>query len=88
MGGPSRAETVTILFMGHPNFKVPPLPRGEDGMASNDAELIMKWTLQAVGLLVSPPKEDDEDNEFECDEIRETVLGPLHDLLKEQLDAN
>ena len=88
MGGPSRAETVTEMFIGHPNFVVPPLPKGQDGIVSPDAEQIMEWTLRCVAMLVSPPKEDDEDNDFECDEVRDTVLGPLRELLKQQLTQN
>lgn len=50
----------------HPNYK-------ETKPQAN--ETIVAFTLRCAAHLISPPMEDDEDNEFECIDIAEQVLA-------------
>ena len=53
-------------LMTHPNFKLPPRPRGY----KRDAFLAgVNWGIACAAAAVSPPKVDGEDEEFSCDDL-------------------
>ena len=78
MGTPTRP-------LAHPNFVIPPIPRGLVFTSHTQGRLAIAWALEAAALLVSPPKVDGEDAEIECKDMAAAIRGPLYQELKRQL---
>lgn len=66
-------------IIDHPNFKLPDVPVKRDSMT------IALWALEAAAMLVSPPKVDHEDEEFECDDVAAAIRGPLGQMVMRAL---
>ena len=83
--GKKRQILTTDNLADHPYFKVPEAP--ELQVDRGTARAIIEWTLLATAEFISPPKEEDEDNEFPCEDIAGAIRGPLRDILWAKVDV-
>ncbi len=72
MGGASDNKRKRVpRLLTHPNLRFPQRPT----VAANEhgVQALLNYALECAALVVSPPKEDGEDNEFACEEIAATL---------------
>ena len=68
-------------LLEHPGFELPEFPKTHVSITTFDA--IVEWALECTARFISPsPKEDNEDEEFSCDDIVDTIRTELIRMLK------
>ncbi len=86
MGGSYIKErTKPIELVTHPSFSVPEIPY-VNRVTKNDFDTIVKWALEVAARFVSPnPKEDGEDESFECEDAADAIRNQLTEMLKTKM---
>ena len=71
-------------FARHPNVDDAEIPNVQ--VSNEDFQKIVRWTLNSVCSFISPPKLDDENNEFACENVAAAIRGPLYSRLHARID--
>ena len=71
MGGTAGRENTYPALITHPNIHLPGRPPVR--VSDDTFRAIVQYALEAAASLVSPPKVDDEDEEFTCDDLARQI---------------
>ena len=70
----------------HPMFDLPEFP--DVSIDKDSTRAVVEWTAKSIAEFISPPKDDDEDNDFACEDVAAAIRGHFLETMLAEAAAN